>query len=73
MKLKYIFITAILSSTVSAQIQKDSAKQVEQINLLVKKKLIERKADRIIFNVDASVASQGMDASETLSNVPMLK
>lgn len=46
---------------------------MEQINLLVKKKLIERKADRLIFNVEASIASQGMDASETLSNVPMLK
>ena len=39
----------------------------------MKKKLLERKADRLVFNVDASIASQGMDAGETLANVPMLK
>lgn len=73
MKLKYIFIISLFSSAFSGQIKKDSVRHVEQINLLVKKKLLERKADRIIFNVEASVASQGMDASETLANVPMLK
>lgn len=73
MKLKYIFIGSLLSVTLSAQIQKDSIRHVEQINLLIKKKLLERKADRLIFNVEASVASQGMDATETLANVPMLK
>ncbi|MBL1221326.1 TonB-dependent receptor family protein [Chryseobacterium sp. L7] len=73
MKLKYIFIVSLFSSVFSAQIQKDSVRHVEQINLLVKKKLVERKADRLIFNVEASVASQGMDASETLANVPLMK
>lgn len=73
MKLKYIFIVSLFSSAFSAQIQKDSVRHVEQINLLVKKKLVERKADRLIFNVEASVASQGMDASETLANVPLMK
>jgi len=73
MKLKYIVIIGLFSTTISAQIKKDSIREVEQINLLVKKKLLERKADRLIFNVEASVASQGMDASETLANVPMLK
>lgn len=73
MKLKYILISTLLSAALSAQVQKDSIKHVEQINLLVKKKLLERKADRLIFNVEASIASQGMDATETLANVPMLK
>lgn len=73
MKLKYILISTLLSAALSAQTQKDSIRNVEQINLLIKKKLIERKADRLIFNVEASVASQGMDATETLANVPMLK
>ncbi|MGG5209622.1 TonB-dependent receptor domain-containing protein [Chryseobacterium sp. MIQD13] len=73
MKLKYILILGLFSTAASAQIQKDSIQNVEQINLLVKKKLLERKTDRLIFNVEASVASQGMDASETLANVPMLK
>ncbi|PIF44095.1 outer membrane receptor protein involved in Fe transport [Chryseobacterium sp. 52] len=73
MKPKYIFIISLFSTILSAQVQKDSLQHVAQINLLVKKKLIERKADRLIFNVEASIASQGMDASETLANVPMLK
>ncbi|MPT30679.1 MAG: TonB-dependent receptor [Chryseobacterium sp.] len=73
MKLKYLFIATILSSATFAQTQKDSLKEIEQVNILVRKKLLERKADRLIFNVDASIASQGMDASETLANVPMLK
>ncbi|MDP9956954.1 outer membrane receptor protein involved in Fe transport [Epilithonimonas hungarica] len=73
MKLKYLFIATILSSVTFAQTQKDSLKEIEQVNILVRKKLLERKADRLIFNVDASIASQGMDAGETLANVPMLK
>lgn len=73
MKLHYILIASLISSTVFGQVKKDSIKNIEQINLLVKKKLLERKADRLIFNVEASIASQGMDASETLANVPMLK
>lgn len=73
MTLKYLFIISLISSAVSAQIQKDSIQRLEQVNLLAKKKLIERKADRLIFNVENSIASQGMDASETLANVPLLK
>ncbi|WP_223609053.1 outer membrane beta-barrel family protein [Chryseobacterium sp. OSA05B] len=73
MKLKYILISTLISAALSAQVQKDSIRHVEQINLLVKKKLLDRKADRLIFNVEASIASQGMDATETLANVPMLK
>lgn len=73
MKLKYLFIATLLSTATFSQNQKDSLKEIEQVNILVKKKLLERKADRLIFNVDASIASQGMDAGETLANVPMLK
>ncbi|WP_267404588.1 MULTISPECIES: TonB-dependent receptor [unclassified Chryseobacterium] len=73
MKLHYILIASLITSTVFGQVKKDSIKNIEQINFSVKKKLLERKADRLIFNVEASIASQGMDASETLANVPMLK
>jgi len=73
MKLQYIILASLLSTSIFGQVKKDSIKNIEQINLLVKKKLLERKADRLIFNVEASIASQGMDASETLANVPMLK
>jgi len=73
MKLKYLFIASLLSTGIFAQTKTDSLKEIEQVNILVKKKLLERKTDRLIFNVDASIASQGMDAGETIANVPMLK
>ncbi|MNK21538.1 TonB dependent receptor [compost metagenome] len=73
MKLQSLLIATLFSATVFGQVEKDSLKEIEKVNILVKKKLIERKADRLIFDVDASIASQGMDAGETLANVPMLK
>lgn len=65
-------ISVIGFAMVNAQ-QKDSVRTIEKIEILVKKKLLERKADRMIFNMDASVASQGMDGAEALANVPLLK
>lgn len=73
MKNQFLFIAIFFSAVTVAQTQKDSLKEIEQVNILVKKKLLERKADRLVFNVDASIASQGMDAGETLASVPMLK
>lgn len=44
------------------------AKELEEFVMVSssKKKLIERKVDRIVFNVDQSIASQGVDAIEVL-------
>jgi len=38
-----------------------------------KKKLIERKVDRLVFNIENSVASQGLDAIEALAKTPMVR
>lgn len=73
MKAKHLLIISLFPIALVSQTKNDSLKTIEQVNILVKKKLLERKADRLIFNVDASIASQGMDAGETLANVPMLK
>lgn len=67
------FALFLVSSLLYSQVRKDSIQNIEKIEILVKKKLLERKADRMIFNVEASIASQGMDGSETLANVPMIK
>lgn len=74
MRIKIIFVIALLA-TLSIKAQKDSLKSQTLKEVVVKKKLklLERRADRMIFNVDASIASQGMDAAETLSNVPLIK
>lgn len=54
-------------------IEKKQEKQIEGIAITAKKKLIERKADRLIFNISSSIASQGMDGVEALGNTPMIK
>ena len=45
-------------------------KVLEEIIVVSKKKLIERKVDRIVFNVDQSIVSQGVDAIEVLQRTP---
>ncbi|WP_404984671.1 TonB-dependent receptor domain-containing protein [Chryseobacterium sp. M5] len=75
--MKKTFIIAVSFLYFSSFAQKQDSlqlKTIESVTINGKKKLLlERKADRLIFNVEASVASQGMDGSETLANVPMLK
>ncbi|MBB1138259.1 TonB-dependent receptor domain-containing protein [Myroides sp. WP-1] len=51
----------------------ESSTALEEIVLQAEKKLVERKADRLVFNTSASIASQGMDAIEALKNTPMVK
>lgn len=75
--MKKTFIIAATLLCISSFAQKQDTlklKNIEAVTIKGKKKtLLERKADRLIFNVEASVASQGMDGAETLANVPMLK
>ncbi|MCX8534423.1 TonB-dependent receptor domain-containing protein [Chryseobacterium luquanense] len=75
MKKTFIIATSFLSISLFAQKQDTlQVKNIEAVTVNGKKKLLlERKADRLIFNVEASIASQGMDGAETLANVPMLK
>ena len=47
--------------------------QIEGVTVTAKKKLIERKPDRLIYNIANSVASQGMDGIEALNNTPQIK
>ncbi|MDR6369195.1 hypothetical protein J2795_000568 [Chryseobacterium bernardetii] len=54
-------------------IEKKDEKQIEGVTLTARKKLIERKTDRLVFNVSNSVASQGMDAVDALATTPLVK
>jgi outer membrane receptor protein involved in Fe transport len=47
--------------------------QIEEIVVVSKKKLIERKVDRIIFNIENSIASSGGDAIDALKVTPSIK
>ncbi|MGV4413700.1 TonB-dependent receptor domain-containing protein [Chryseobacterium sp. T1] len=53
---------------------KTAEKQLEGVTVVAqKKKLVERKVDRLVFNVENSVAAQGLDAMEALAKTPMLR
>ncbi|MCS3531447.1 outer membrane beta-barrel family protein [Chryseobacterium sp. JUb7] len=47
--------------------------KIEGVTITGKKKLFERKVDRLVFNVENSVASQGIDAIEALAKTPMVR
>lgn len=47
--------------------------KIEGVTVTVKKKLFERKVDRLVFNVESSVASQGIDVVEALAKTPMVR
>lgn len=54
-------------------IESKAIKTIEGVVVTAKKKLIERKADRLVFNISNSIASQGMDGIEALNNTPQIK
>ncbi|WP_264530521.1 outer membrane beta-barrel family protein [Flavobacterium sp. N502540] len=47
-----------------------SVNELENVTIVAKKKLIERKVDRLIFNVENSISAAGGDAFETLKITP---
>ncbi len=53
-------------------IQVDNAKKLDEITVVNKKKLIERKVDRLVFNVANSIASQGLNGVDVLRSTPLL-
>ncbi|MGC4128413.1 MAG: outer membrane beta-barrel family protein [Bergeyella sp.] len=50
----------------------DRILEIQNVNIIGKRKLIERKGDRIVFNVANSVFSTGLNANEILKNVPRI-
>lgn len=46
--------------------------QLEEVNVEGRRRLIERKHDRIIFNVEESLLSTGIGADELIKNVPRM-
>lgn len=49
-----------------------SFKELEGVTVTLKKKLIERKVDRLVFNVENSILSAGVDLTQVLKGTPML-
>ncbi|MDR2205214.1 MAG: TonB-dependent receptor [Flavobacteriaceae bacterium] len=54
-------------------INKIVEKQIEEVEIVANKKLIERKVDRLVFNVENSVSATGGDAIDALKITPGLR
>lgn len=51
----------------------DNSNQLQSITVIGKKKLIERKVDRLVFNLENSISGVGTDALEALKITPGVK
>ncbi len=51
----------------------DNTNQLQSVTVIGKKKLIERKIDRLVFNIENSISGAGTDALEALKITPGLK
>ncbi len=51
----------------------DNSNQLQSVTVVGKKKLIERKVDRLVFNLENSISGSGTDAFEALKITPGVK
>lgn len=54
-------------------IQSEEEKQIKAVELIAKKKLVGRKADRLVFNVEQSVSATGGDVMDILRITPSVR
>jgi hypothetical protein len=68
------FIATLVCSFVAGQV-KDTANvnKIEAVAVNGKKALVERKVDRLVYNVQNSMLSQGSSGTEVLAATPLLK
>ncbi|MCQ9640598.1 outer membrane beta-barrel family protein [Chryseobacterium sp. WG14] len=74
MKRNIFYISVLFYSFAIGQ-TKDSAlvKKIETVTVNAKKNLVERKVDRLVYNVQNSMLSQGSSGTEVLAGTPFLK
>lgn len=72
---KYALLFLLISVFSFAQdsINKIVEKQIEHIEIVTKKKLVERKIDRLVFNVENSISTTGGDALDALKVTPGIR
>ncbi|ASK30435.1 TonB-dependent receptor [Chryseobacterium sp. T16E-39] len=68
-----ISVTGNIKKDIRLKEAPPTEKKIEGVTVTVKKKLFERKVDRLVFNVENSVASQGIDVIEALAKTPMVR
>ncbi|NIF07379.1 TonB-dependent receptor [Chryseobacterium sp. Tr-659] len=74
MRKNILFLATLIGSFATAQ-TKDTAsvKKIEAVTVNGKKVLVERKVDRLVYNVQNSMLSQGSSGTEVLAGTPLLK
>ena len=78
-KIIFIILLALISKNVYAQsdtIKMDSIMktiELKGVTIIAKKKLFERKIDRLVFNVENNISATGLDAYELLKFTPNLR
>ena len=79
MKKVYIFYFALqIIFSFAQQKENDTVnsileKQIQEVEIKAKKKLIERKVDRLVFNVENSISATGGDALDALKVTPGIR
>ena len=75
MKTNYTILFLLISIFSFAQdsIKKIVEKQIQEVEIVAKKKLIERKVDRLVFNVENSISATGGDALDALKITPGIR
>lgn len=79
MRIRLFFLALIISTVFFSQqkrndsINKIIEKQIQEVEIIVKKKLIERKVDRLVFNVENSISATGGDAIDILKITPGIR
>ncbi|NHW58894.1 TonB-dependent receptor, partial [Escherichia coli] len=75
MKRLIIITSFICFGMANAQQQKQDSieKEIQTVELKAQKKLVERKVDRLIFNVENAVSVVGGDALDALKATPSVR
>lgn len=68
-----IFLLMSISSIAQDSIKSIVEKQIQEVEIVAKKKLIERKVDRLVFNVENSISATGGDALDALKITPGIR
>lgn len=63
----------VVTNAELGELQIDGSILIEGVSVIARRKMIEQKIDRTIFNVENSIVSQGMSGLDALKNSPLVR
>ncbi|MFV0305103.1 MAG: carboxypeptidase-like regulatory domain-containing protein, partial [Moheibacter sp.] len=63
----------LVQDTDLGEIEIEESIELEGVTITARRKLIQQKVDRMVFNVENSIASQGMSGLDALRNTPLVR